>query len=147
MVACRDYRGCAPARFRLFHFFAQSFAFGLCSLHNRHRVCTMQWRGLVTPTYAALRGRIAACEEVLDFLDAVAMHPQARSIVAGAKADLDNVSRQLTTVYRQLTRRSPVTALGCFEASLSLVETRVEVVREAIAAGGPLALPLVIDRR
>jgi len=88
----------------------------------------------VTPTCAALRRRIASCEDVLDFLDAVAMHPDARGIIATAKADLDTVSRRLT-------RSSDTAALASFDASLSLVETRVERMREAIAAGGPMALP------
>ena len=88
----------------------------------------------MTPTCAALRRRIGSCEQLLDFLDAVAMHPQARDIVATAKADLDTVSRQLT-------RGSDAAALHKFDASLSLVETRVERMREAIAAAGPMALP------
>jgi len=71
---------------------------------------------------------------VLDFLDAVAMHPQARGIIATAKADLDAVSCRLT-------RGSDAAALDNFDASLFLVEARVERMREAIAAGGPLALP------
>jgi len=88
----------------------------------------------VTLTCAALRRRILSCEDVLDFLDAVAMHPQARDIIATAKADLDTVSRRLT-------RGSDMAALASFDASLSLVETRIERLREAIAAAGPLALP------
>jgi hypothetical protein len=71
---------------------------------------------------------------MLDFLDAVAMHPQARGIIATAKADLDTVSSRLT-------RSSDAAALNNFDASLSLVETRLERVRQAIAAAGPLALP------
>ena len=90
----------------------------------------------MAPTYAALRSRIVACEQVLDFLDAVAMHPRTRSIIGIAKADLDTVSRQLT-------RGSRARALDNLDASLSLVETRVERVREAIAAEGPLALPVM----
>ena len=96
----------------------------------------------MTPTYATLRGRIAACEQVLDFLDAVAMHPQTRSIIAMAKADLDTVSRQLRTVSRQPSLFHAA-AFNNADSSLSLVEARVERLREAIAAGGPLALPVM----
>jgi hypothetical protein len=101
----------------------------------------MQWGGLVAPTYAALRSRIVACAQVLDFLDAVAMHPQARSIIATAVADLDTVSRQLRTVSRQPSLFHAA-AFNKADSSLSFVEARAERLREAIAAGGPLALPV-----
>ena len=120
--------------FHLFHFFSQSFAFGLCSRRTGTAYAPPSGEGLVTPTCAALRRRIVSCEQVLDFLDAVAMHPQARGIIATAKADLDAVSGRLT-------RGADAAALHTFDASLSLVETRLERLREAIAAAGPLALP------
>ena len=88
----------------------------------------------MTPTCTTLRRRIGSCEQLLNFLDAVAMHPQARGIIATAKADLYAVSSRLT-------RASDAAALDSFDASLSFVETRLERVREAIAAAGPLALP------
>jgi hypothetical protein len=126
--ACENY---TP---RLVHFFSQSFAFGLCSPRTGTAYAPRSGEGLVTPTCTALRRRIFSCEQVLDFLDAVAMHPQARDIIATAKADLDTVSRRLT-------RGSDAAALDSFDASLSLVETRLERMREAIAAAGPLAPP------
>jgi hypothetical protein len=92
----------------------------------------------MTTTYAVLRRRIVACEQVLDFLAAVAMHPQAGGIIATAKAGLDTASRYLT-------RNADAAALDSLDASLSLVETRVERLREAIAARGPLALPVMTE--
>lgn len=90
-------------------------------------------------TAGQLRRRIEIAEQSLEALARVAMHPLARGAIAVAKGNLDTASRRLT-------RANPLD-IDNLDVWIRLVETRVELVRGAIASGGPGAVPAFPRKR
>ena len=70
----------------------------------------------------------------MNALAAVVMNPRTRGVLAIAKQELDMASQRLTSDVGAID-------LDNIDAWLSAVEERVAGVRQAIAEGGPYALP------